>query len=83
MLYIYSFIRSTYFLKKKLYASQNVSDEYCNNKDISLQNLYKMALEAAPGGSSKNSESHLIKAEEKNPACCLLLMFKKLQPKVI
>ena len=42
-----------------------------------------MALEAAPGGSSKNSESHLIKAEEKNPACCLLLMFKELQPKVI
>ena len=60
-----------------------MSDVYCTNKDISLQNLYKMALEAAPGGSSKNSESHLIKAEEKNPACCLLLMFKELQPKVI
>ena len=40
---------------------------------ISPQNLYKITLAAAPGGSSKNSESHLIKAEEKNPACCLLL----------
>ena len=29
-----------------------------------------MTIAAAPGGSSKNSESHLIRAEEKNPACC-------------
>ena len=64
-------------------AGQNVSDVYCTNRNISPHNLYKITLAAAPGGSSKNSESHLIKAEEKNPACCLLLMFKELQPKVI